>query len=133
MARQKMSFSHAPLLEWIAGGVGVVLLFALLGTIGYDAVSGASQEVPEIVVEAGGSKKIASGHVVAFRAVNLGGGTAAAVEIEGQLLDGERVIETSSATIDYLPGHGSAEGGLFYLHDPRGLIVQARPLGYQAP
>ena len=133
MARQKMSSSHAPLLEWIAGGVGLVLLIGLLGTIGYDAFTGASREPPEVIIEIRGTKKVAGGHVVGFKAVNLKGGTAAALEIESQLLDGASVVETSSATIDYLAGHGSAEGGLFYQHDPRGLTIRARPLGYQTP
>lgn len=124
---------NTPLLEWIAAGVGLMFLSGLLGVIGYDALSGSSGEMPAIAIQTKGVSKAGSGYVVAFSAVNSGGGTAAALEIEGQLLDGEKIIETSSATIDYVPGHGSADGGLFFSHDPRTLEVSARPLGFQDP
>lgn len=133
MTRQTKAPSKAPALEWIVGGLGVILLVGLLAVIGYDAVRGASRQPPAVVVQTGSISKTGNGFVVEFTARNLSGGTAAALEIEGQLLDGTNVIETSSASIDYLPGHGSAEGGLFYQHDPQGLAIQARPLGYQSP
>lgn len=133
MAQQTKSPSKAPLLEWIAGTLGLILLLGLLFVIGNDAINGGSRQPPAVLIKTGAITKAADGFVVEFTAVNLSGGTAASLEIEGQLIDGVKVVETSLASIDYLPGHGSVEGGLFYRHNPAGLAVQARPLGYQSP
>lgn len=133
MPSKTPNFSQTPLLEWIAGGAGLVFLIGLLGVIGYGAVTGTSGDLPAVAVRTGGMARTSAGYVVAFDAINVGARTAAALAIEGQLLDGATVVETSSATIDYVPANGRAQGGLFFLHDPKGLTIKARPLGYQAP
>ena len=48
-------------------------------------------------------------------------------------MDGTAIVETSSATIDYVPGHGAAEGGVFFSRDPRRMTLKIRPLGFQTP
>jgi uncharacterized protein (TIGR02588 family) len=70
---------------------------------------------------------------VPFEVRNIGGTAAAALEIEGELREGNRIVETSSTTIDYVPGHSTAEGGLFYSADPNRFTVDVRPLGYRVP
>lgn len=122
-----------PLLEWIAAGVGLILLALLLAIVGRDAFSRAAQEPASVAIELGKPSRASGGYVVPFEAVNSGGGDAAELQIEGQLVEADRIIETSSAVIDYVPGHGRAEGGLFFTHDPKGASIRARPLGYQAP
>ncbi|MDF7773949.1 hypothetical protein P1X14_01715 [Sphingomonas sp. AOB5] len=119
----------APLLEWIAAGIGLILLMIVLGAIGREAITGAADEPPAITVTAGQVTQVSSGFVVAFEASNASRGTAAAVEIEGKLASGE----TSSATLDYVPGRGTTSGGLFFKADPRGQQVELRALGYQTP
>ena len=133
MTRQADSHRKTPLLEWIAGSLGLMLLIGMLSIIGYDALSGASRAPAVVVVKTGKVARAGDGFVVEFVATNLSGGTAAALAIEGQLIENDQVLETSSATIDYLPGHGSAEGGLFFQHAPEGGIIRARALGYQNP
>lgn len=123
----------APLLEWIAGGTGLLFLGLLLSVIGYDALAGPSQEPPAIELKQGAVTRVSNGYVVAFEAMNRGDGTAAALEIEAELMEGATVVETSSASIDYVPGHGAAEGGFFFSQDPRRLTLKMRPLGFQTP
>ena len=59
--------------------------------------------------------------------------TAAAVQIEGELLDGERVIATSQVTLDYVPGNSERRGGLFFREDPEAHGLKVRALGYAEP
>lgn len=125
--------ARTPLLEWVAAGVGLVFLIFLLGAIGHDAVQGGARVPPDILLKTKAASRTGNGYVVTFEAFNRGGGTAAALEIEGRLMDGDQTIETSTATIDYVGGHGSAEGGLFFVNDPANLTVKMRPLGFQAP
>jgi uncharacterized protein (TIGR02588 family) len=43
------------------------------------------------------------------------------------------MIESSTSTIDYLPGESQRGGGLFFEHDPQTLRLVLRPLGYEEP
>lgn len=122
-----------PPLEWIAAGIGAVLLLFLLAVIGREALNGEAAELPQIEVAVTGISPAASGFVVAFEARNRTDGTAAAVEIEGVLKAGGAEIETSSAAIDYVPGKGKAAGGLFFREDPRKGTLDVRALGFQTP
>jgi len=122
-----------PMLEWIAAGIGLLCLLFLLGAIGYGWLQGGVQMSPDIVVKSDAASRRSDGYVVTFEAFNRGDETAASLDIEGRLLAGDRVIETSKATIDYVAGHGSAEGGLFFVHDPANLTIEVRPLGFQKP
>jgi len=125
--------SKTPALEWIAATVGLLFLTFLLIAIGHDAVTGDSAEQPSIRLKVRQVSPATGGYVVAFEAVNDRGSTIAALGIEGELRQGEAVIETSLATIDYLPGHGRVEGGLFFSKDPKSLTLRLRPTGYQTP
>ena len=122
-----------PPLEWIAAGIGLVLLLLLLAVIGREAINGEAAELPAIEVAILGISPSASGFVVAFEARNRTDGTAASVEIEGVLKAGGAEIETSSAAIDYVPGKGKAQGGLFFREDPRKASLEVRALGFQTP
>lgn len=120
---------RTPLLEWIAAGIGLILLLIVLGAVGQEAITGSADEPPAITVTAGQVTQTGSGYVVAFEASNASRGTAAAVEIEGKLPSGE----TSTATLDYVPGRGKTAGGLFFKEDPRGQHLELRALGFQTP
>ena len=132
MAKRKVSAS-TPLLEWIASGIGLVLLLVLIGVIGREALTGETDALPAIELRATSVAKAGAGYVVGIEAVNLSGGTAASVEIEGVLSDGGAAIETSGATLDYVPGHSMRSGGLFFREDPRRHRLQLRALGFQTP
>lgn len=133
-----MSATHkkslqAPLLEWLAAGIGLVFLIALLGVISAEALAGQSNEPPAITIKIGEVKRAGNTYVAIFEAVNASGGTATALQVEGKLVSGDIDVETSLATIDYVSAHGHAEGGLIFSQDPKGLRIVARPLGYQTP
>jgi len=124
---------ETPPLEWIASVIGLLLLLAVVAVIGREALAGDAGQYPAIEVAIVGVAPGAGGFVVAFEAVNRSGGTAAAVEIEGTLKSGETTVETSSATIDYVPAHSRRGGGLFFREDPSRHEIDVRPLGFQTP
>ena len=132
MVRQKKR-SGTPLLEWVASGIGLLLILSMLALLLREALSGEAGQLPAIDVAIRRIAPAGSGFVVEIEAVNGSGGTAAGVEIEGQLKSGGATIETSSAVIDYVPGHSRRSGGLFFRQDPRRHQIEVRALGFQAP
>lgn len=133
MPAERRKSAQTPALEWVAAGIGLVFLITLLGVIGAKAITGGTHEPPAITIKLGEVKRAGDTYVATFEAVNASGGTAAALQVEGKLVDGSADVETSLATIDYVSAHGRADGGLIFSHDPKGLKIVARPLGYQTP
>ena len=133
MARTQDKAPREPLLEWIAAGVGLVLTVGMLTVIGREALSGEVGQPPAIEVRVERVVATPAGFVVEIAATNRSGATAAAVQVEGELKDGEAEVETSGAVFDYVPGHATRRGGLFFREDPRLHRLEVRALGYQAP
>lgn len=123
--------ARTPLLEWVAAAIGLLLTLAIFGVLAREAMTGEPDAVPVIEVAMKRVTPAGSGFVVEFEARNISRGSAAAVVIEGALNNGAG--QTSSATIDYIPGNGTAEGGLYFSSDPRSGSVALRALGYQTP
>ena len=116
-----------PLLEWIASAIGLVLMLGVTAVIARDAFNGSADLPPDIDVVALRAQPTSGGFLLEFEARNASPTTAAQVQIEGSLPDGE----TSSATIDYVPGRSMRRGGLYFAAEPRG--VRLRVIGYQDP
>lgn len=124
MAKTK---AKPPLFEWIASAIGLLLILGVMGVIARDAFNGSADMAPDIVVVAAGVRQTGAGYLLEFEARNLSPITAAQLTVEGKLPGGE----TSTATIDYVPGRSTRRGGLFFGVDPRG--AELRALGYQNP
>lgn len=120
--------NSTPALEWITAAIGLLLVLAVFAVIAREAIGGETDQLPAVEVHATRIAPAGKGFVVEFEAVNPTSGTAAAVTIEGKLAD-----ETSTATLDYVPGHGSVKGGLFFARDPRGQPLELRATGFQTP
>lgn len=132
MSKSTRSPATSPL-EWAAGGLGAVIALALLGLIGWDAVTGPSAEPPALVVTARRVVPTPGGFVVEVEAHNRSDATAAAVELEGVLSQSTAAIETSRAVLDYVPGHAVRRAGLVFTRDPRAHRLELRATGYQEP
>jgi uncharacterized protein (TIGR02588 family) len=118
--------------EWVAAAVSTVLVLAVVGYLLYDAVA-RPQTPPSVEVQAGTVLKSAGLWLVEFSAHNRGHETAAGVQVQGELMEGERAVETSEAMLDYVPGESVRRGGLFFRADPRAYRLELRALGYQEP
>ena len=114
-----------PVLEWIMGGLGLLLTLAVLAVMLREAAAPGGPPVLEP------SLRAVHGGPGQWRAEvevrNTGSATAAAVEIEGVLAG-----ETAAATIDYVPAGGRETLVLGFESDPRaGLRLHVR--GWSQP
>lgn len=131
--KQKDQQSGRPLIEWIAGGTGLVLTLALLGFVAWQAVGSPEETVPEIDVQVTSISPAGEGFLVEIIASNHATQTAAGVQVEGVISGAGGSIERSSTTFDYLPGHSEARGGLFFSSNPADEGISLRALGYHQP
>jgi len=123
---------RTPWLEWLAAGVGLLLVLVVFGSIGWQALGDATSP-PDVVVETTGVARTGSGYRVMFRARNRGGAAAAQVRIDGILSGGDQMPETSSVILDYIPGQSAREGGLFFSRDPQAGVLAVRAAGFAKP
>jgi uncharacterized protein (TIGR02588 family) len=121
-----------PLLERIVALVGLILVSGSIGFLVYQAITRNSSP-PDVTLNISSITTISNGYLVKFQAMNKGDSTAKGLIVEGQLKDGNEEIETSEATLDYLPSHSEREGGLFFTKDPRQFELRLRALGYEQP
>ena len=127
MARPRSPLDSIPALEWIAAALGLLVVLAVFGVLLLKILQGGTDDVPRLDVRVEAVMPVPGGHVARIVVANAAGQTAAAVQIEGKL--GE---ETASATLDYVPGHSEARGGLMFKGDPR-QGVELAVLGYELP
>jgi len=124
--------SDIPLLEWIVGGVGFLLIASVVAFLLYHAITGVDSP-PDVNVSIVSIRQNRSGYIVRVKARNDGGSTAEGVVIQGELKKGSQVLERSHTTLDYAPPGSEKEFGLFFTRDPRQFELQIRPLGYENP
>jgi uncharacterized protein (TIGR02588 family) len=124
--------AQTPFLEWLLGGVGVVLLLSCVAFLVYEAINGNEQpgaitaSVKEIV-------SAGDAYVVTFELHNAGSQTLSNVQLTARLTNGEREVERVQTVIDYLPGRSQQEGGFYFKQNPKNFRVEITPEGYQKP
>lgn len=124
--------SDIPLLEWIIGGAGFLLITGVIAFLLFHAITGIDSP-PDVNVSVVSIRQNRSGYLVTVKARNYGGSTAEGLVIEGELKQGSRVLERSHTTVDYSPPGSEKQAGLFFTRDPRQFDLQIRPLGYEDP
>ena len=132
MARKKPVQSRTSGWEWAAAALGVSILVFTIGYMGWYGVTHTSGP-PVIVVERAESVRLDGNYVVKVLVRNEGRSTAAAVEIEGSLMDGVEALETSTATLDYVPENSEREAYLQFTRDPDTFDLRLRAVGGSAP
>lgn len=121
------------LLEWVSGVLGLLITLALLGFIVAEAVRTSPHTPPLLEVTPTAIAAANGVYVVEVRVANSSGQTAAAVSIEGTLEQGGATVETSSATLSYVPGNSTRKAGLIFTRDPRHFQLRTRATGYEEP
>ena len=114
-----------PWLAWAMGGLGIVLVLGCLSVILWRAMS--EVEGPDVQLRLIGTRPSQGQWLAEIEARNLGGETAAEVEIEGRLGD-----ETASALVDYLPASGRRRVILGFSENPEGKL-EMRTRGWIEP
>lgn len=131
--KSKKHGARSPLMEWIFGGIGLVLTLSLIGFIGWQAVTQPARQPPLIELRVEKVSPIGHGYVAQIAAHNRSPHTAKGVEIEGTLASGSAETETSTVTFDYIPGGSTVKGGLHFTSDPATGELRLRTLGHARP
>lgn len=119
------------LVEWIVAGAGAAIVVGVLLFLLFHI---ADEQTPPDIHLTVDSVHAGPNYLVEVDVVNRGTRAAADMSIEGELLsDAGVAVETSSATLDYLPGRAKRRVGLFFQQDPRAHRLQLRATGYREP
>ena len=121
-----------PVTEWVVATIGAVLVAGTIGWLVWLATM-RDETPPDVRVVEAGVVALQDGWLVRFRAANAGSQAAAELLIEGALVGPDGAIETSEATVDYLPPRSEREGGLIFSRDPRQHELRLRAKGYVDP
>ena len=111
--------------EWIVAACSVGLIVAVLGILGLHALKGRNSP-PDLSVRPLEAHQTASGWTLDVEVANAGDRTAASVSVEGAV--GE---ETSTLSLDYVPGEGRREATLLFDTDPHD--AELRVTGWVEP
>ncbi len=131
-AAEQQTQQDIPLLEWLVGAIGLVLVLATLGYLAYAGWTN-TLSPPKIQTKMQSISPNGDGYLVIFNVVNTGGETAAGVTVEGTLHNGNQEVERSTATIDYVPDHSTRGGGLFFKQNPAQFHFELKAIGYANP
>lgn len=123
---------QTPLLEWIAAGVGLVLILATLGVIGAEAFR-SDGSPPRFSIRAVAVAPTTGGYLMTIEVRNTGQSPAGSVVVEGRLDSPGGEQETSEATFDLVADQSAREGGLYFSRDPRQGRVALRTKSYVDP
>ena len=118
--------------EWLTGLASALLVAALIGWIGWEALTREATP-PDLSVTILATQKAAGGYRVAFDIHNSATTTAAAVTVVGALMEGERRIEESEIVFDYVAAESKSTGAMLFRNDPSGRRVDIRATGYTDP
>ncbi|MBL3685146.1 TIGR02588 family protein (plasmid) [Sinorhizobium meliloti] len=121
-----------PSAEWIVAGVSCLALLAVLGYLILDGLSGRNGPPISLCCRPR-SSAMNDGYVVEFAANNRAGNSVAAVEIKGELRDGERSSRRAVSTIDYIPQMSDRKGALIFRSDPKTYELRVSASGYSEP
>lgn len=131
-ASKKSSSADIPLLEWVIGALGLVIVSAVVGILIYEAVAG-DKSPPDVKLTVQSVAPLQNGFLVKVRAENIGGEPAARVSITAEVWEQSRVSESSETQFEYLPPHSFRDAGVFFQREPRPHEIRLRALGYEVP
>lgn len=130
-AKSRRSASSTPMLEWIFGGVGLVLF---VGALSVALLNGVSSDRPiAIVVSVETPQERDGRYQVEFQTFNAGDTTAAQVELLATLKRDGAVIESHTVRIELLPPQSSRRAGVLFATNPEGLDLAVDPVSYHEP
>lgn len=122
--------SHTPLLEWLVGAVGFLLVAGVIAYLLYQGLAGTSRP-PDIQLQVEAIQSVGTNYMVSVRANNRGDKTVKGLQIEGRVKSG--VPETRTLTFNYLPAQSERRGSFYFTADPRTQKFELSVQGYEHP
>lgn len=121
-----------PLAEWIAAGLGLIIVIATLALIASEVFT-ADKSPPALSVRVLAVTRTEAGYLVTIEVENRGGSPAAGVVVEGEAMGTSGEAQMTETTFDFVPDHSSRKGGLLFAADPRRGSLSLRAKGYTDP
>ena len=119
--------------EWLAAAAGACVFIAMIGYMLFMSLSGEMDGAPVIKLSSSAVTRQNDIYLVTFQAENTGKQTASSLVVKATLFSGDNAVETSEATIDYLPSKSIGSGGFFFRHDPNTHRLELTPVSYLDP
>lgn len=117
-------------IEWLVGSLSALIVTALIGWIGYQALT-ASTQAPDLTVKILTVTPASSGYRIDFEVENRAPTTAAAVVIRATAADGPDA--PVDLTFDYVPAQSRARGSVTFPGARAAIGFSLRPVGFTAP
>lgn len=124
--------AEIPRIEWIAGTIGLLMLLAVIAFLLYEVATDEGRP-PQMTIKIEEITPAGEQYLVQFSIQNSGDETAADVLIEGTLHEGETLIETSEATLTFVPAGSTRKGGLYFAENPADFALEIVAKGYEQP
>ncbi|MGV3615447.1 MAG: hypothetical protein ACO1SV_08960 [Fimbriimonas sp.] len=118
-------------LEWTVFGIGLALILAIVGYLGYE-IATYRPDSPEVVVRLGRPARRGEVFVVPVTAINPSDETLEGVVLEATLTDGKGK-ETAQFEVAYLPRGSRREGWFTFSRNPGAGRLDARAIGFERP
>lgn len=130
--KSENGFSNTPLWEKLVGLAGLVLVCFTIGFLLWSAIS-AQDDPPNVSFEIHEIHAIDGRYLVLLDVHNSGDLTAADLQVEVSLSDGQGNTESATGSIDYLAAGSTRRMGFYFGTDPGLGELQFRALGYHKP
>ncbi|MEM8503860.1 MAG: TIGR02588 family protein [Cyanobacteria bacterium P01_D01_bin.1] len=98
--------------------IALTILLGIIVSVGYLWVSDRNQTPPVLEISTDSIEQRKSSYYVPFAITNLGGKTAATVQIVAELRIDNEIVESSEQTIDFLSREEEAEGAFIFTRNP---------------
>lgn len=122
-----------PLVEWVSAAIGLIIITIMVGLLAIEAIRDRGGVPPILEVKPAGLVASRGGYILEIEVSNGAHATAASVQIEGTLKQGDANLETSNASIAYVPGGSHRRAALVFSRDPRGYRLELRVTGFERP
>ncbi len=118
--------------EWLTGLVATLIVISITCWILWEAMN-TDDRPPELSVQVLDIEPVPTGWRVMIQVRNASDSTAAAVKINGALLDGQAPVEATDVTFDYVAAGSTTKGGLLFVNDPSRYRLSLQPTSFTDP
>ncbi|MGB7487150.1 MAG: TIGR02588 family protein [Phormidesmis sp.] len=119
--------------ERVSFFVALAILLGIVSGVGYLWVSDRNQSLPVLKVSTSRTEQRQADYYVPFTVTNLGGKTAATVQVTAELRIDSEVVESGEQIIDFLSREEEATGAFIFVRNPNEGELTVRVASYSAP
>ncbi len=119
--------------ERVSFVLALAILIGIIGSVGYLWVSDRNQTPPALQVSTGDTEQRQASYYVPFTVTNLGGKTAATVQVIAELRVNNEIVEWGEQTVDFLSREEEAAGAFVFVRNPTEGELIVRVASYSEP